>query len=80
MDKKPYFTTLKGTLSKQEVSYQIENGKIGSAEVITDKGKMINIDINKQSFPYNWYNYRFKIALLAKRFLSEEKYLIYQDL
>ncbi|MDA1061256.1 MAG: hypothetical protein O3B47_05725, partial [bacterium] len=30
MDKNPYFATLKGALSEQEVYYQIESGKISS--------------------------------------------------
>ncbi|MBU1110766.1 hypothetical protein KKB83_04060 [Patescibacteria group bacterium] len=31
----------------------------------------------KDSFPFNWDNYHFKIALLADRFLKDEKNLIY---
>jgi hypothetical protein len=37
----------------------------------------ISITVDKESFPYNWDDYHFKIALLAKRYLLGEEYLIY---
>jgi len=40
-------------------------------------GKKINITISDDSFPYNWDNYHFKIALLAERYLKGEKNLLY---
>lgn len=36
-----------------------------------------DIKVNKESFPFNWDNYHFKIILLAQRFLKSEKNLIY---
>lgn len=35
------------------------------------------IEINKESFPFNWDNYHYKMALLTKRFLRGEELLIY---
>lgn len=35
------------------------------------------IKVTKDSFPFNWDNYHFKIALLAQRFLNKEKHLVY---
>ncbi len=40
-------------------------------------GKPEKLNIKKGSFPFNWDNYHFKIALLADRFLKGEKNLIY---
>ena len=44
---------------------------------LTNRGKEIQIKVNKNSFPFNWDNYHFKIALLAERFLKGEGNLIY---
>jgi hypothetical protein len=44
---------------------------------LTNSGKITTIKVSKNSFPYNWDNYHFKIALLAKRFLQGEKDLLY---
>lgn len=44
---------------------------------ITSKGEKIKIKVGKDSFPYNWDNYHFKIALLAGRFVKGEEYLVY---
>lgn len=44
---------------------------------LNNNGKKIKIKITKDSFPYNWDNYHYKIALLANRFLKGEKDLIY---
>lgn len=35
------------------------------------------IEVNKDSFPYNWDNYHFKIVLLADRLIKGDKNLIY---
>ena len=48
-----------------------------SADGLTNNGKTTTIRISQQSFPYNWDDYHFKIALLAKRFLKREKNLVY---
>lgn len=44
---------------------------------LTSKGEKIVIKVDKESFPYNWDNYHFKIALLADRFVKGEHPLIY---
>jgi hypothetical protein len=44
---------------------------------LTSLGEHIDITVGKDSFPYNWDNYHFKITLLADRFVKGEKYLIY---
>jgi hypothetical protein len=35
------------------------------------------IGVTKDSFPFNWDNYHFKMALIARRFLRGEKYIMY---
>jgi hypothetical protein len=40
-------------------------------------GDEIEIEVTKESFPYNWDNYHFKIALLANRFIKGEENLVY---
>lgn len=47
------------------------------AKAITVDNKTIELIVKKNSFPFNWDNYHFKIALLADRFLKGEKYLLY---
>lgn len=44
---------------------------------ITSKGEDVEIEVTRESFPYNWDNYHFKIALLADRFTKHEENLIY---
>jgi len=44
---------------------------------LDNKGNKLVIEVNKNSFPYNWDNYHFKIALLADRFIKGEKTLLY---
>lgn len=44
---------------------------------LNNKKENIELEINKNSFPYNWDNYHFKMALLAKRFLAGEEFLLY---
>ncbi len=44
---------------------------------ITSSHKPITIHATKESFPPNFDNYHFKIALLADRFIKGEKYLVY---
>lgn len=48
-----------------------------SANGITSGGEEVEIKVDKDSFPYNWDNYHFKIVLLADRLLSGEKHLLY---
>lgn len=44
---------------------------------ITSLKKPITIRATKETFPVNFDNYHFKIALLADRFLKGEKHLVY---
>lgn len=44
---------------------------------LTFDQREISIVVTQDSFPYNWDNYHFKIALLAERFLKGEKNLVY---
>ncbi|HLL61199.1 MAG TPA: NUDIX domain-containing protein [Candidatus Nitrosocosmicus sp.] len=46
-------------------------------KAVDSSKKDIMIQINKDSFPYNWDNYHFKIALLAQRFINHEQHLLY---
>jgi hypothetical protein len=36
-----------------------------------------SISVTRGKFPFNWDKYHFKMALLAKRFISQEPYLLY---
>jgi len=47
------------------------------AHGLTNEGQQFETMVNKSSFPYNWDNYHFKIALLAERYLKGEKNLLY---
>lgn len=47
------------------------------AQAILASGKKKTTKITKQSFPYNWDDYHFKIALLAEKFLAGEKNIVY---
>ena len=46
-------------------------------KALTAKGEQIDITVNKQSFPENYDNYHYKIAVLADRYFKGEKDLIY---
>lgn len=48
-----------------------------TAKGLTSAGKPIDILVDKHSFPYNWDDYHFKMAVLAKRFINKEKHLLY---
>jgi len=47
------------------------------APILDSHGSQTSLKVTQASFPYNWDNYHFKIALLAKRFLKGEKHLLY---
>lgn len=48
-----------------------------SVKALRSNGDYIDIVVKKDSFPDNYDNYHFKIAQLAKRFISGEKELLY---
>ena len=48
-----------------------------TASGLDPQGNNIIVNVSQNSFPYNWDNYHFKITLLAQRFLSGEKNIIY---
>ena len=52
-------------------SYQFSVGIIKTDQT-TDQ-----IEVTSDSFPYNWDNYHFKIALLTNRYFQGERHLIY---
>jgi ADP-ribose pyrophosphatase YjhB (NUDIX family) len=47
------------------------------AQGLDNHHQAFTISVNQDSFPYNWDNYHYKIALIAQRFLYGEKNLIY---
>ena len=47
------------------------------AQGFTNKLANISITVDKNSFPYNWDNYLYKVALLAQRYIAGEKKLLY---
>jgi isopentenyldiphosphate isomerase len=48
-----------------------------TAKALTAEGKEIEITVNKLSFPENWDDYHYKIAVLTDRYFRGEKDLIY---
>lgn len=48
-----------------------------TTEILTADGKRKPLTVKRDSFPENWDDYHFKIALLAKRFIGGDKHLIY---
>jgi hypothetical protein len=42
-----------------------------------DEGVQISRQVSAESFPFNWDNYHYKMALLARRFARGEKGLVY---
>lgn len=40
-------------------------------------GSQIEIEVSRDMLPYNWDNYHYKVALLAKKYLAGEQNLIY---
>ena len=48
-----------------------------TAQGLTNEKKKIRIKVTKESFPYNWDDYHFKVALLADRFIKKEQNVIY---
>lgn len=59
------------------IKAHVEPGYSFIAEGMSNAGKRATIRISQKSFPYNWDNYHFKIALLARRFLKGERRLVY---
>ncbi|MFA7301168.1 MAG: NUDIX domain-containing protein [Candidatus Shapirobacteria bacterium] len=47
------------------------------AKGLDTEKKSFEIKVDKDSFPYNWDNYHFKIALLTDRLIKGDKNLIY---
>lgn len=54
-----------------------DSGESFTARGLDNKGKVIEVEVTKESFPYNWDDYHHKIALLAQRFVKGEKDLMY---
>lgn len=48
-----------------------------TAEGVTATGESFATEVKKESFPENWDDYHFKIAILADRYYKGEKDLIY---
>lgn len=52
--------------------------KIGfDALALGNDGKKFKISVSTESFPYNWDDYHFKIALFAEKYLKGETNLLY---
>lgn len=47
------------------------------AKAMKFDGTMFEIDVTRKSFPWNWDDYHYKIALLADRYFKGEQNLIY---
>jgi hypothetical protein len=54
-----------------------EEGYSFTAEGLSSSGKPIQIEVNKQSFPVNWNDYHYKMALLADRYFRGETDLLF---
>jgi len=48
-----------------------------TAAGLTAEGKPINITVGKQSFPENWDDYHYKMAILVDRYFKGDKNLLY---
>jgi isopentenyldiphosphate isomerase len=48
-----------------------------TANALTNKGENTAITVKKESFPYNFDNYHYKMAVLANRYFSGEEDLLY---
>jgi isopentenyldiphosphate isomerase len=56
------------------------NRQIGysfTADGIDDAGKIIKLDVTKGSFPENWNDYHYKMAILANRYFNGETDLLF---
>jgi hypothetical protein len=58
---------------------ELHQGLIDSFEVelLDNKGSLISYLVNKDSFPKNWDNYHYKMALLIERYIKGERNLVY---
>jgi len=76
------------TLDKQEVTaiydcpidslIAMHENKVGfTANGVDVNGQATQTEVNLEMLPYNWDNYHYKVALLAKRYLGGEKKLVY---
>ena len=54
-----------------------KNGTAFDVELILYDGIRSKKTIDQDSFPYNWDNYHFKIAILAQRYLNGDHLIIY---
>ena len=54
-----------------------DDGFSFTTTLVKNDGTKDKITVTRDSFPYNWDNYHYKIALLAERFIRGEKPLIY---
>lgn len=54
-----------------------QEGFTFDVETVDAGGVKKNMTVSKDSFPYNWDNYHFKMVLLIQRFLAGEKHLMY---
>ncbi|HSW66004.1 MAG TPA: NUDIX domain-containing protein [Bacillota bacterium] len=48
-----------------------------TTEALKSNGEHLTLTVSKDSFPDNWDDYHFKIALLAERFVAGDQHLIY---
>ena len=59
-------------IEKLEKVWQDKNYSF-SAKAYNLEGKVIEVEVSYDKFPYNWDNYHYKIVKLAKRFLKREE-------
>lgn len=59
------------------IKVHTQKGYSFRVKCLTKDGKEKELKVTKNSFPYNFDDYHFKMALLAKRFARGEKPLIY---
>jgi len=57
-------------------AHENENYKFKTI-ALTAEGKEVEIEVGKKSFPENWDNYHYKMAILADRYFKDEKNLLY---
>lgn len=55
----------------------LQDGYSFDVQAHTASQELVTMTVNKESFPFNWDNYHYKIVLLAERFLKGEKNILY---
>lgn len=59
------------------IKVHTQNNYVFKVDAVKNTGEKFQLSVNKDSFPFNWDNYHFKMALIADRFIKGENNLLY---